>query len=404
MNTSDIQDIVDEIAAALGMGVSVDDLSGRLVTYSAQQGRADEARIRALLTRAVPDDIRAWENQHGVAGATRPVEVPPNPDLGMRARLCVPLMHHSVKTGTLWILQSEDAWSAEALLRRLTELGEQIDTLAALQYEKANPRRDERRNREATLQHACQADPTALDDLRSWPGLYALDTVHVLVCLPAVPRDAQRRGDIEAAQLRVALHQTLAAHSHALATSVQDTHTIVMIRSSVGADTPLKLHHDLAAAVAGAGAHAGSPPPVFVGVSSPLKTLDRLPEAYQQAVIAAQAASVDPALGTLATWDDTGPYRFLAKNLRRDALHQSELYDQLQAADATGELLHTLEIYYDSTSVNEVASRLHLHRTSLYYRLGRIKDAIGTDPLEGPTRLELHMAIKTARWIRRPRI
>ncbi|MDF3144596.1 MULTISPECIES: helix-turn-helix domain-containing protein [unclassified Streptomyces] len=404
MANSDIQDIVDEIATALGKGVSVDDLSGRLVTYSAQQGRADEARIRSLLTRAVPDDIRAWQDEHGVATATKPVEVPANPDLGMRARLCVPLMHHGVKTGTLWILQSDDTWSAPALLGQLARLTDRIDTLAALQYDKADPQLEERRNREATFQHACRADPTALDDLRSWPVLYALDTVHVLVCLPTSAHDPARRSDAEATQLRVALHQTLAAHSHVLATSVQDTHTTVLVRSSRDADTPLQLHHDLTTAVATTAGHADTPPPVFVGVSNPLKTIERLPEAFQQAVIAAQAAAVDPELGSLAGWDDIGPYRFLARNLRRETLHQSELHDRLYAADDSGDLLHTLEVYYDTASVNEVARRLHLHRTSLYYRLGRIKDAIGTDPLDGPTRLELHMAIKAARWSRRPRI
>ncbi|MET8979479.1 helix-turn-helix domain-containing protein [Streptomyces sp. NPDC004539] len=402
MASSEIQDIVDGIADALRKGVSVDDLSGRLVTYSAQQGRADEARIRSLLTRAVPDDIRAWQDRHGAITATEPVEVPPNPGLGMLARLCVPLLHHGVKTGTLWILQSDAAWSVPALLDQLARLGDRIDTLAALQYDKANPQLDERGQRETTFQHACRADAAALDSLRSWPALYALDTVHVLVCLTAY--GAARRSDTAAAQLRVALHQTLAAHSHVLAGSVQETHTTVLARSSHGADTPLRLYHDLAAAVATTAAHAAEPPAVFIGVSSPLSTLDRLPAVYQQAVTAAQAAAVDPALGPLATWDGIGPYRFLAQNLRRDPLHPSELYTRLQAADESGDLLHTLEVYYDSTSVNQVAQRLHLHRTSLYYRLGRIKDAIGTDPLDGPTRLELHMALKTARWSRRPRL
>ncbi|MDQ8706126.1 helix-turn-helix domain-containing protein [Streptomyces sp. LHD-70] len=403
MANSDIQDIVDEVAATLGKGVSVDDLSGRLVTYSAQQGRADEARVRSLLTRAVPDDIRAWQDRHGVAAATEPVEVPPNPDLGMRARLCVPLMHHGVKTGTLWILQSDDTWSTPALLGQLANLGNQIDTLAALQYDKADPLLEERRNRESCFQHACHADPAALDDLRTWSALYALDTVHVLVCLAAPSPDTAHRSDIETTQLRVALHQTLAAHSHVLATSVQDTHTTVLVRSSHGADTLHQLHHDLTTAVATA-ARTPTPPPVFAGVSSPLKTVDRLPDAYQQAVIAGQAAAVDPEINPLAAWDDVGPYGFLARNFRGDTLHQSELYDRLDAADDNGDLLHTLEVYFDSASVNQVARRLHLHRTSLYYRLGRIKDAIGTDPLDGPARLELHMAIKTTRWAKRPRI
>ncbi|MDX2933419.1 PucR family transcriptional regulator [Streptomyces ipomoeae] len=403
MANTDIQNIVDQIATVLGKGISVDDLSGRLVTYSIQQGRADEARIRALLTRSVPDDVRAWQDRHGIPAATKPVEVPPNKDLGMRARLCVPLMHHGVKTGTLWILQSDDGWSAPALIEQLTPLGPQIDTLAALQYDKANPQLEERRHREATFQHACRADPTAIEDLRTWPTLYALDTVRTMVCLPTTAHDTQRRSDNQTAQLRVALHQTLAANNHVLAASVQDTHTTVLIRHSHGTNTPAQLQHELTLATATT-SRADASHSLIVGVSSALTDLERIPDTYREAVIAAQAASVDPELGPLAHWHHIGPYRFLAHNLRPEPVRQSELYEQLTTTDPTGDLLRTLEIYYDNTSVNQAAERLHLHRTSLYYRLGRIKDAIGTDPLDGPTRLELHMAIKTARWMRRPRI
>lgn len=407
MADTDIQDIVDDIAAQLGKGVSLDDLSGRLVTYSAQQGRADEARIRSMLTRVVPDDIRAWQDQHGVATATHPVEVPPNGDLGMLARICVPLLHHGVKTGTLWVLQSDESWFPAAVIKRLSRVCEQIDTLAAIQFEKANPQIGERLNREATFYHACRADSAALEDLRTWPSLYVLDTVHMVVCLHTAPSEAARLTDTETVQLRVAVHQTLArhGHSHVLASTVQDTHTIALIRSSFETNTPLQLHHDLAAASAAVAvaAETGAPRIEFAGVSGPLKILDRLPVTYQQAVTAGQVAAVDPDIGPLATWDGIGSYRFLSQNLRLDAPQDSELYERLRAADHSGELLHTLEVYYDGDSVNRIAERLHLHRTSLYYRLGRIKDIIGADPLDGAARLELHMAIKTARWMQRPR-
>lgn len=385
---ADIQDIVDEIATVLGNGVSLDDLSGRLVTYSVQQGRADEARIRTLLTRSVPDDVRAWQDRHGIRTATGPVELPPNDGLGMRARLGVPLLHHGVRTGILWILQSDDTWSAPALRDRLASLQPRIDTLAALQYDRATPRLDERRDREATFRRACRADPAALDELRTWPALYALDTVGVVVCLSG--------GGTEAAQLRVALHQTLSAHPHVLAAAVQDTHTTVLVRAAA-TDS---LHRELTAAAEAVGAQA----PVHAGVSGPLKDLGRLPDAYTQAVTAAQAAAVDPELGPLPDWDGIGVYRFLARALRPEAAGGCEPYERLAAADPAGELLRTLEIYYDTVSVNQAAERLHLHRTSLYYRLGRIKDAIGADPLDGAVRLELHLAIKTARWLRRPRV
>ncbi|HKU30517.1 MAG TPA: helix-turn-helix domain-containing protein, partial [Arthrobacter sp.] len=55
-------------------------------------------------------------------------------------------------------------------------------------------------------------------------------------------------------------------------------------------------------------------------------------------------------------------------------------------------------------SVQDVATKLHLHRSSIYNRLGRIRQLIGADPLGGAIRLELHAALKARRWAGRPRI
>lgn len=58
----------------------------------------------------------------------------------------------------------------------------------------------------------------------------------------------------------------------------------------------------------------------------------------------------------------------------------------------------TLERYLDSgCDARATAERLHLHRTSLYYRLGRIEELTGRDLSAGPDRLELHLALKLAR-------
>jgi len=37
-------------------------------------------------------------------------------------------------------------------------------------------------------------------------------------------------------------------------------------------------------------------------------------------------------------------------------------------------------------------------RTTLYYRLTRLRDIVGADPLNGAARPELHLAIKAERW------
>jgi DNA-binding PucR family transcriptional regulator len=128
------------------------------------------------------------------------------------------------------------------------------------------------------------------------------------------------------------------------------------------------------------------------------------PRAYRRAFIAAQTAAVEPESGTIASWETIRPYRIIATRVRTDGA-VSELLETLIHADASGELLNTLEVFYDQNdNIKAIADTLHLHRTSLYYRLHKIRDTIGGDPLNGATRLELHLALKARRWNQRPRI
>ena len=62
----------------------------------------------------------------------------------------------------------------------------------------------------------------------------------------------------------------------------------------------------------------------------------------------------------------------------------------------------TLETYLDSAcDARATAAALHLHRTSLYYRLSRIEALTGVDLATGSGRLELHLALGLARLARR---
>ncbi|MFD2793315.1 PucR family transcriptional regulator [Promicromonospora vindobonensis] len=61
-------------------------------------------------------------------------------------------------------------------------------------------------------------------------------------------------------------------------------------------------------------------------------------------------------------------------------------------------LLRTLETYLElAGSAQATAEALHLHRTSLYYRLQRVEQLAGTDLKDGTERLALHLALKVAR-------
>lgn len=280
-----MQELLDELSRVLGRGVSVDDVAGRVVAHSAQADDVDPARVRAILTRRVPADVAAWQEQHGIATATGPVRVPENAALGFRQRVGFPLRHNGVLVGYLWVL----------------------------------------------------GEPPELD---------------------------------------------LGGRLAALAAQVP-----------VGERTPVRVVVGLEPRVVRTVA-AGDPLPELpghVGVSDPHPP-DRAGSAYQQALAAAELARLDPALPRRVRWSELGAYRLLL------GASPDEVLSGLSEV-----LLLTLEVYLDSgCDVRAAAERLHLHRTSLYYRLGRIAELTGRDLADGGVRLELHLALKLARLARRP--
>jgi DNA-binding PucR family transcriptional regulator len=393
-NSNEIQQLVDAIADTLTVGVSLDDLSGKLVAYNAQHGNADDARVRALLGRETPDDIRTWEQKHGTTTAVRPLIIDANPELGMVARVCIPLISRGVRTGLLYLLAEQNP---DALLARVDAIGEHTRLLATILYEIASPHLDERRQRELDFIAACQGDKDALNGLHSTTAVRYAHALRIAVSIFSDGGDVTRFSESRAAQMRLAAHQTVSRYPSVIASSVQDTHAVVLLRPDRETNPVLRLHQQLSTGSA-------TDDRLCTGVAA-LSNIDDLPQAYRQAAIAAQTASIEPEFGSLADWNDIGPYQIIATALTPTTSPLSARLQTLLDADPSGSLVDTLEVFYDKgDSVQLVADHLHLHRTSLYYRLNKIRDIIGADPLAGATRLELHLAIKARRWSRRPRL
>ena len=132
-----------------------------------------------------------------------------------------------------------------------------------------------------------------------------------------------------------------------------------------------------------------------LGFSDPCEVAG-IPVAYRQALVAAELAALDPALPAEVGWAGLGPYRILV------GLTRAHGETVLAALDGTPGLVRTLEIYLDfGGNAQKTAARLHIHRTTLYYRLGRIAEVLGMDLDDGLTRLELHLALKSRRLARR---
>src|SRR3954464_12355450 len=86
-----LQEIVDALSVSLGRPVLIDDAELRPLAYSTQFGELDHVRTASILGRLAPDEARVALFAEGIRTAPGPVHIPPRPDIGMRARVCVPL-------------------------------------------------------------------------------------------------------------------------------------------------------------------------------------------------------------------------------------------------------------------------------------------------------------------------
>jgi DNA-binding PucR family transcriptional regulator len=118
---------------------------------------------------------------------------------------------------------------------------------------------------------------------------------------------------------------------------------------------------------------------------------------YDEAVLAARVAVQVPAVGPVANWSQLGIYRVLSQ-LSSEVLSNAGVHPGLEKLiedPASRPLLETLETYLDlAGNAHATAVQMNVHRTSVYYRLQRVEQLVGTDLRNGNERLSLHLALK----------
>ena len=138
-----------------------------------------------------------------------------------------------------------------------------------------------------------------------------------------------------------------------------------------------------------------------VGVGGFVERPEHLPRSYREAMqaLTVRMRQADPR--GLITFEDLGLYRLLATpDGRREATAFVEdwlgsllAYDTERQAD----LVHTLGVYLDhGGNYDDTAAALHIHRSTLRYRLQRIRELSGHDLAHADTRLNLHVAVRAA--------
>ncbi|WEB40262.1 helix-turn-helix domain-containing protein [Streptomyces yunnanensis] len=415
----DYQQLVDEISAALGAPATLEDRDFGLIAFGAHEGEDDEVmdpvRTRSILQRRSSAAVRAWFEAFGIARATSPLRIPPDPAAGVfKGRICLPVRHRGVVHGYVWLLDDghltdlalggagtpPDPRMAQAM-ETAARIGALLADESRAGSELAQVLRELLTSRTAGRAAAAAALRDALrDTLRFTPGT-PLTLVAVLpwdtaatdtAPLPSLP-GLLAACPLPAGDAGRPDRPGPGAAESALAGLVRLRQTGSPAPAHTAADHLLRSPR--AAAGPAAGGPAGTRPTRgAAGIGLATRELAELPASWQQALDAARAARAEPRLGPVAAWDGLGAYRLLTA--LPAAAPDPSVAPLLAPAHA--ELARTAEAFLDCAGqAGRTAQQLGIHRQTLYYRLARVEKLTGLDLDEGADRLLLHMALKAAR-------
>jgi hypothetical protein len=393
--SSELQDIVDDLAQRLSAPTVLEDHQERMVVYSSHSQPIDEVRRDSILRRATRREVMAWFREQGIVGAREPLRIPRRPGQGILGRLCVPVRHRGCLMGWLFLIDDD---------QRLTDAEVAVARRAAghaalLLYEEQLAARLASGSFSHLLSPAEDLREDGAAQIADQGLLSGRGPVAIAVAQPLGLDERAARQQVSEALRDVARgvgsHRSLAS-GQALQLACAD-HAVVLVRAGPGAGTA----GQAAAAVAAvlrrrvAGTRGAR---VVAAVGDPQPRLADAHLSYRQARLAAKVAAAVPAAGEVTHWRDLGVFRTLA--MLPESAAESSLDPRARTLFAAGspELVTTLEVYLDlGCDAKSAAERLHLHRATLYYRLDKVARLTGANLKDGNDRLALHLGFKLAR-------
>jgi hypothetical protein len=387
-----LQDLVDTLSARLQRSVAVDDAGLRLLASSAHFEDVDSARLGSLVGRRVSGGVRDYAMAAGVQCWHEPTMLPANPALGLeRPRLGYPLRSRYELLGFMWLIDDGTLTDSDVDVAR--EWAERMEDLLTL---KAQSTIDADVESEALLLALVTADASvrrqAADDLRDL-GIFRRATAFSASVLK-VAHDDER---VAAAAARHGITQAMRSHPRDQVVHAIDSHRSILVvghrvapnraQSSTAAEA---VHAAVVRYDPGVAAVAA------IGVGCPVDELDRVHQAVDQAMVAADVGLANGA--PVTTWSDQ-PLDMLLQSWLRDGLPAHLVPPEIRRLEEQpAELVEIVREFLDACgNVAPIATKLHLHRTTIYYHLNRLRETAGIDLNDGPTRLMVHLWLKGRR-------
>ncbi len=381
--SSHLQRAVDELAAAAQAPVVLENHEFDLIAYSSHIQPADPVRQQTILGKRATPEVRRWLAGHNLQRAIGPIRLPANDELGMLPRLCLPVRHGGTVLGYLWFVESDDQFPAELVELAADAASRIADLIWARRPASSYPRDD-------LLRALLRGEQLGKADLELLADSGLDPRAGYQVCVAAGPGTAAGPSRRTVASIRDVLAASLL---HAPISLALPTQAAFVVR---GTQAGAALNEAALDALRSA---LESGPDTICGVSD-VVALDQLGRASSQAHDAVTLAAAFPELGPVVDWATAGIYR-LVPALARCAGGASLIPGLGALIDDPKHtrLLETVSAYLDlAGNAQETAAALHLHRTSLYYRIERFEALTGTNLKDGAQRTAAHLAIKAAHF------
>jgi hypothetical protein len=410
-----LQHLAEQLARDLQRSVIIDDAALRPLAVSPQTGRLDRGRVEAVLQRQTSPGIRRRLAEHGVFSAREPVPIPGDAQQGILPRLCLPLRADDELLGFLWLidepaLSAGQTGQARAAAARAAHLLAQRAVRAADESARLSDLADGLLHAQEKVRQEAAALLTGQSALTG-PPPYAL----------AVIRPADRRRESAPGQARVARARGRAAgnpppsadtpqgSAHASrrsADTLRGSADALRRRAAPGTLVLASPGENELVAIVATGSLAelrravrGLPgPPLAVGSCGGAAALADLHASLGNARYAADVAACVPRFGRAADWASLDVYAAF-QHLYRDPSAPERICPGVSALlDPRAETYrHTIRCYLDyAAQAQQAATALHVHRTTLYWRLARAAGLVPVDLRRGEDRLKLHLALTLA--------
>jgi PucR C-terminal helix-turn-helix domain len=382
-----LQHIAEQLARDLRRSVIIDDAALRPLAISPQTGRLDRSRVQAVLQRQTGAQLRRRLIKHGVFSAREPVFIPGDPSQAILPRLCLPLRADDQLLGFLWLIdepaltmterrlaEAAAAGAGHLLAQRAIQDADQFDVLTDLADGLVHAQEHVRREAAITLasqQALTGSPPYALAVIRPAAGAAA---------------PASNPGQAAASLRRAAgnLRRTAAPGALVLASPGEEELVAITTRGAVA---------ELRRAV-----RALPGPPLAVGTCGNIAALADMHARRGDAHYAACVAARIPQFSRAADWDELGVYAAF-QHLYRDPSAPERICPGVGALldGRAGTYRQTMRCYLEcAAQAQQAAAQLHIHRTTLYWRLARAAELLPLDLRRGEDRLKLHLALTLA--------